>query len=78
MLGICCPSVYKASASDPDTLTYDQALKDTANLEGWKQAAALEIGNLAKNGTWEEVPLSSAEAKVLPGTWVFKIKRRPD
>jgi hypothetical protein len=31
-----------------------------------------------ENGTWKEVPVSSAKTRILPGTWVFSRKRTPD
>ena len=37
-----------------------------------------EVRVLEKNETWVEVPLSDAETKILPGTWVFYRKRTPD
>ena len=42
------------------------------------KAASDEIEALEAKGTWEEVDLSDAETKILPGTWTFKLKRRPD
>ena len=41
-------------------------------------AAAKEITSLEKNGTWIEVDISNAKTRILPGTWVFRIKRTPD
>lgn len=67
-----------ASNADPDTLTFDQAMTDTANLEAWKTAAAKEIAQLEARNTWTEVPTTQAATKILPGTWVFRIKRSPD
>ena len=67
----------KASLSDPDTLSYDEAMRD-ADIEKWKVAAHKEIMELEGKGTWEEVPKSQAKTRILPGTWVFKRKRTPD
>jgi hypothetical protein len=73
------PSVYAAAASDPDTLTYDEAMCDLAHLDQWKAAAAAEIRTLEWMGTWTEVPQSDAgQSKILPGTWAFRRKRTPD
>ena len=73
------PSVYIATASDPDTLSYDAAMSDTpSNVVKWMEAAQKEISSLEKNGTWSEVDSSTAKTKILPGTWVFKRKRTPD
>jgi hypothetical protein len=37
------PSVYSTAASDPNTLAYDEAMRDLAHLDQWKAAAAAEI-----------------------------------
>jgi hypothetical protein len=59
----------KASMSDPDTLTWDQAMSEPQdNIEKWLEAADIEIKALEGKETWEEVPLSSATVKVIPGT----------
>ena len=72
------PYAYKAAISDPDTLTYDQAMADTANVSAWRSAAAKEIVSLERNATWIEVTTDTAKTKILPGTWVFQRKRTPD
>ena len=74
------PTAFKASASDPDTLSFKQAMADTDNVTTWMGAAAKdEAASLEKNGTWVEVDTADdAKTKVLPGTWVFKRKRSPD
>lgn len=73
------PLVLKATPSDPDTLSYDEAMSDTAsNVVKWMEAAAKEIMSLEKNGTWIEVETSTAKTRILPGTWVFRRKRTPD
>ena len=69
---------YKASTSDPDTLSFDKAMRDVDHVEKWLGAAGVEISALEKNGTWIEVPISEATTRILPGTWVFKRKRTPD
>ena len=33
---------------------------------------------MEKLNCWVEVPIEQATTKVLPGTWVFKVKRAPD
>jgi hypothetical protein len=70
--------VYTGSPSDPDLLSYDEALVDVENLEGWIEAATKEIKALEDKATWVEVPVSDAASRILPGTWVFKRKRYPD
>ena len=75
---VLSPTAFKATASDPDTLTFDQAMADTANVTKWMEAAQKEIFSLEKNGTWREVGIDDAKSKILPGTWVFRRKRSPD
>ena len=70
-------SMMKASISDPDTLSYDEAMRDN-DIDRWKEAAENEIRELEEKGTWTEVPKSEATTRILPGTWVFKRKRSPD
>jgi len=77
-VGTLAPTVYKAAASDPDTLTYDQAMSDLAHKEEWLAAAQKEVSSLESKGTWTEVPLTKAKTRVIPGTWVFRRKRTPD
>ena len=72
------PTAFTAATTDPDTLSFDQAMADTANVTKWMEAAAKEISSLEKNGTWIEVDIEDAKTKILPGTWVFRIKRSPD
>ena len=72
------PSSYKASVSDPDTLSFNEAMSDRDNVEKWLKAAHDEIQSLQKNGTWKEVPITEAKTRILPGTWVFRRKRTPD
>ena len=66
-----------AKASDPDTLTYDEALRDD-DSDLWKEKMNLEITSLIKQGTWEIVKKSDASTKILPGTWTLRRKRNPD
>jgi hypothetical protein len=70
-------STLKASVSDPDTLSFEEAMAD-ADFAKWMEAADLEIHSLESKGTWIEVPLDQAQTKILPGTWVFHRKRSPD
>ena len=72
------PCAYKVANADPDTLSYDQAMADTANVSEWRAAAAKEIVSLEQNDTWVEVTTAVAKTKILPGTWVFRRKRTPD
>ena len=72
--------IFKAkSNTDPDLLTFDQAMSDTKEVDYWRQAAQDEIRSLEKMDTWSEVPIHYAKNEtLLPGTWVFKRKRTPD
>lgn len=76
--GLTNPVAFKASSSDPDTLTFDQAMADFDNKLAWKKAMENEIRELENHGTWEQVPVSDAQTKILPLTWVLRRKRTPD
>ena len=76
---VLTPTALKAALADPDTLSFDQAMADTpANVDRWLEAASKEITSLEKNGTWIECSIDEALTKILPGTWVFRLKRSPD
>jgi hypothetical protein len=75
--GVNQPYAYKASNSDPDTLSYDEAMADI-DRDKWIEAAIKEILSLEKEGTWTEVDIAEAITKVLPSQWVFRRKRTPD
>ena len=76
--GIAPPRALAArTTKDPDTLTWDEAIKDSSRSE-WLKAAQTEIDALVKKGTWDEVKQEEATTKILPGTWVFRRKRTPD
>jgi hypothetical protein len=69
--------VSKAATSDPDTLSYDEAMNSPERPQ-WMAAAQDEISQLESKHTWDEVPVEDAKTKILPGTWVFRRKRTPD
>lgn len=71
-------SAFKASVGDPDTLSYDEAMSDKENVDEWRATAQKEILTLEAHGTWEEDLIENAKTKILPGTWVFRVKRSPD
>jgi hypothetical protein len=75
---IVSADAFKASNSDPDTLLYDEAMWDKLSVDQWLDAAWKEILSLEAHGTWELDEISNATSKVLPGTWVFRVKRSPD
>ena len=68
---------FKAkSKQDPDTLGWNQAM-NSPDSEKWVEAAKKEIEELEGKLTWKEVPMSMAKSKIIPGTWVFRVKRNP-
>jgi hypothetical protein len=73
-------NVFKANKinTNPDILTYDQAMKNPTEREHWKRAAQQEIDALIEHETWDEVPMSDAKGKIIPCTWNFRRKRAPD
>ena len=69
---ILSASAFKAAASDPDTLSFDQAMTDIEHVTKWMEAAAKEVASLEKNGTWKEVNMLEAKTKNSPrdlGIW---------
>ena len=58
------------AASDPDTLTFDEAMADPDQPK-WLEAAEKEICFLEEKGTWVEGRINQATSKILPGAWVF-------
>jgi hypothetical protein len=71
-------SIYKALLLDPDILNFDEAMNNTEFKHQWKEAMESEIKSLEEHGTWVEVPISDAKAKILPLTWVLQCKSTPD
>lgn len=67
-------SAYAASVSDPDTLSYDEAMR-CSDADEFKESARKELESLDKHGTWKIVNKSEAKDKILPGTWIFRRKR---
>ena len=69
----------KKSKSDPDTMTWEEVMSSPEKKK-WKQASDKEIHELVdKRNTWTIVPISEAKGhKILPTTWVFRLKRFPD
>ena len=63
---------------DPDTPTYLKALSGE-NLEEYFKAMDDEIQSLTRRDTLEIVLRKSvADYNVLPGTWSFRCKKKPD
>ena len=72
--GLPTPAAYKAAVSDPNTLTYKQAMNDKDHLNEWLRAMQIKISQLKALNCWEEVDMALAKSKIIPGTWVFKVK----
>ena len=71
------PEAFKARAvKDPDTLSFQEAMA-SSDKSKWMEAAQKEISGLESKSTWEEVPMADAKARIIPGTWVFRVKRSP-
>ena len=73
----CHVMVSSSKENNPDLFSYDEAMSSEFRSE-WIKAAIKEIEALENFGCWEEIPIEEATTKVLPGTWVFKVKRAPD
>ena len=68
----------KTQSHDTDTPTYIEALSGE-NLEEYFKSMDDEIQSFMGRDTWEIVLRKSvADHNVLPGTWSFKCKRKPD
>ena len=71
---------FKANkGKDPDTPTYNEAMNGP-DREEFEAAMASEIKELEDHKTWIAIPKSKVpkDVRVLPSTWVFRIKRFPD
>ena len=70
--------VIKTQSQDPDTPTYMEALSGE-NSEEYFKAINDENQSLMRRYTWDIVSRKSVSYhNVLPGTWSFKCKRKPD
>ena len=72
--------IYKASKKkDPDTLSFDAAMRDYPNIRAWLESALKEITQLESKQCWIEIRKCEIPkgAKLIPCTWVFRIKRNP-
>jgi hypothetical protein len=76
--GVVSPAAYKTTVTDPDTLTYDEGMAEPEHRAKWLESMQEEIQALEMHGTWDEVDISDAKTKILPGTWVLRRKRTPD
>ena len=67
-----------AKKTNPDILSYDQAMRDYNNLQDWLASALKEIKQLESKGVWTEVHKNEANGEqIIPCTWVFRYKRNP-
>ena len=74
------PSAYKAAKKhDANLPTFSEAIHGEHSIE-YEEAMNVEMGALENTRTWTEVPRSSVPrgTKILPLTWVFKLKQYPD
>lgn len=70
-------AAFKASIDDPDTLSWKEAMNDREERHEWIQGAQKEIEGLYNMNAIEEVPITQATSKVLPGQLLCKRKRAP-
>ncbi|KAI2508241.1 hypothetical protein MHU86_6170 [Fragilaria crotonensis] len=61
----------KASVSDPDTLTFEEAMSDVENIQNWLRAAEAEIKSLEKMGLGKkyQLPMPSHESCQVLGSF---------
>jgi Reverse transcriptase (RNA-dependent DNA polymerase) len=73
------PSLAHKASKDPDLPSYDQAMSGDNRAE-YREAMAKEISDLEHHGTWRTIKRSEVpkDAKILPSTWVLRLKRYPD
>ena len=65
------------STKDPDLLSFEEAMSGE-DRELWIAAAKMEIDELEGHGVWIEVSRAQAAGnRIVPATWVFRIKRSP-
>ena len=71
-------NAFKAVVKDLDLFSYDEAMGDPDNVDKWQEAALKEIRMLEEKGAWELDDVLNITSKIIPTTWVFKVKRTPD
>ena len=52
-------------------------MNNVEHLKEWKAAMHKEIFQLKALKCWKEVDISDAKTRIIPSTWVFKIKCSP-
>ena len=70
-------SGYISTGRGSDDFTFDEVLA-RSDRDEWIRAAVSEIDSLVSKETWVKEDQSLATSRILPGTWTFKIKRKPD
>jgi hypothetical protein len=72
-------AAFKHTTKNPDLPNYFDAMSGD-NSEDYRDAMKGEVEALTKRETWELVDRSSvgSTASVIPSTWAFRCKRRPD
>ena len=76
--GCVSPAAYKAAINDPDTMTYEQTMQDTNHIQDLQNAMTIEISQFEAINSWDEVNILDTKLKIIPGTWVFRVKWTPD
>ena len=69
--------VYVSTSRGSDDFTFEDILA-LPDRDQWILAALVEINGLIEKETWIEEEQSLATSRILPGTWTFKLKRKPD
>ena len=70
-------SLYFSTGKGSDDFTFDKILRHPEK-DNWFNAAAVEIEGLEAKDTLVEEDITLATSKIFPGTWILKLKRRPD
>ncbi|KAL7549783.1 hypothetical protein ACHAWF_013048 [Thalassiosira exigua] len=65
-----------ASKYSEDSPNYKQAMRGPFQQE-WRRAMEVELDTLIELKAWDLVP-QTPDMKILPSTWAFRLKRRPD
>ena len=75
---ILSPTAFKATTSDPDILSFDQAMADIEHATKWMEAAAKEEASLERNGTWKKSVCLKPRQRFSQRTWLFQRKQSSD
>lgn len=77
------PIIMKASKSksNPDILSFDEAMTDGDRVPQWMESMQKEISELEDKNVWDVIPVSEpreAGEQIVPSTWTLRYKRAPD